>query len=294
MSPFRSLRAARGCYSETGQLKKVVVCPPTHFQITVPTNAMQWLYYSDGLGPPDPRLMTKQHERLVEILREEGVEVEMLDPHPSLPYQHATRDVGVVVGDRIVLSNLKHWTRQPESEVLKPILEDRYGLRVIRPTGFVEGGDVVVDGERLWVGIGARTNEQGVEFLHRTFGRDHEVIPLRFDPRCTHLDTVLGVLGGGRALVYEPAFDEASLQRILAAYPEIISLTKKEQENGGANVLFLRPERVISIAENSSVNQQLIEAGFEVVTLSYSEVIKSGGSVRCDTLPVEREALSHG
>jgi N-dimethylarginine dimethylaminohydrolase len=291
MSASKPLRPARGCNSETGQLKKVVVCPPTHFRISVPTNATQWLYYSDGLGPPDPRLMTKQHQRLVEILREEGVEVEVLDPHPALPYQHATRDVGVVIGDRLVLSNLKHWTRQPESEVLKPVLEDRYGLKVIRPTGFVEGGDVIVDGKRLWVGIGARTNEPGAEFLYKTFGRDHEVLPLRFDPRCTHLDTVLGVLGGGRALVYEPAFDEASLRSIRAAYPDLIPLTKKEQENGGANVLFLGPERVISIAENSSVNAQLVRAGFEVVTLAYSEVIKSGGSVRCDTLPVERDSI---
>jgi N-dimethylarginine dimethylaminohydrolase len=292
MSSSTSLQPARGCFSETGQLRKVVVCPPTYFDIEVPTNAMQWLYYSDGLRPPDSHLMTKQHKRLVEILREEGVEVEVIEPHPALPYQHATRDVGVVIGDRIVLSNLKHWTRQPESEVLKPVLQDRYGLKVLRPVGFVEGGDVIVDGQRLWVGIGARTNEQGSEFLYRTFGRDHEVIPLRFDPRCTHLDTVLGVLGGGRALVYEPAFDEASLRRIREAYPDVISLTDEEQKNGGANVLFLGPDKVISIAENGSVNKQLVQAGFEVVTLSYSEVIKSGGSVRCDTLPVERESIS--
>jgi N-dimethylarginine dimethylaminohydrolase len=250
---------------------------------------MQWLYYSDGLRPPDPRLMAQQHQRLVEILREEGVEVEVLDPHPQLPYQHATRDVGVVIGDRMLLSNLKHWTRQPEAEVLKPVLEDRYGLKVLRPVGFVEGGDVIVDGHRLWVGIGARTNGQGAEFLYRTFGRDHEVITLRFDPRYTHLDTVLGVLGQGRALVYEPAFDEPSLQRIRDAYPDNIPLTDEEQKSGGANVLFLSPEKVISIAENESVNQQLVRAGFEVVTLPYSEVIKSGGSVRCDALPVERE-----
>jgi N-dimethylarginine dimethylaminohydrolase len=92
--------------------------------------------------------------------------------------------------------------------------------------------------------------------------------------------------------VYEPAFDETSLQRIRKAYPCIIPLTEKEQKNGGANVLFVTPRRVISIAENEPVNDHLVKAGFEVVTLSYSEVIKSGGSVRCDTLPMEREPVS--
>ena len=107
-----------------------------------------------------------------------------------------------------------------------------------------------------------------------------------------HLDTLLAVLGQGRALVYEPAFDEPSLRHIRAAYPQAIPLSAEEQKSGGANVLFLSPSKVVTIAENASVNEQLARAGFEVVTLSYSEVIKSGGSVRCDTLPLEREPTS--
>ena len=265
------------------------MCPPTHFEIVEPTNYMQWVYWSDGLPRPNPFVMTQQHKRLVQILQEEGVEVELLPPLPSLPFQHATRDVGAVIGDTIVLGNLKERTRRLEAEVAEPVL-DRYKLRMVRPErGFVEGGDVVVDNGRLWIGIGARTDDWGAEFLHRTFGQDHDVIPLRFDSYYTHLDTVLGVLGQGYALIYEVAFEEASLQRIRETYPHLITLTKEEQERGGANVLFLNPEKVISIAENRSVNEQLVQAGFEVVTVSYSEVIKSGGSVRCDTLPVERE-----
>ncbi|MBN1361639.1 MAG: hypothetical protein JW993_13655 [Sedimentisphaerales bacterium] len=289
MTTSRPLHSARGCYSETGRLRKVIMCPPTHFEIVEPTNYMQWVYWSDGLPRPNPLVMTQQHNRLVEILREEGVEVELLPPVPSLPYQHATRDVGVVIGDTIVLGNMKERTRKLEAEVTEPVLAE-YKLRMVRPErGFVEGGDVVVENGNLWVGVGRRTDEWGAEFLHETFARDREVIPLRFDPHYTHLDTIFSVLGHGRALIYEPAFDDASLQRIKETHPHLISLTKEEQENGGANVLFLNPEKVVSIAENASVNERLEQAGFEVVTVSYSEVIKSGGSVRCDTLPVERQ-----
>jgi N-dimethylarginine dimethylaminohydrolase len=288
MTRSPTLHSARGCYSETGRLRRVIMCPPTHFEIVEPTNYMQWVYWSDGLPRPNPLVMTQQHSRLVEILREEGVEVELLPPVPSLPFQHATRDVGAVIGDTIVLGNMKERTRKLEAEVTEPVLA-KYKLRMVRPErGFVEGGDVVVDNGHLWVGIGRRTDEWGAEFLHQTFGRDREVIPLRFDPHYTHLDTILGILGHGQALIYEPAFDEASLQRIKEVHPHLIPLTKEEQENGGTNVLFLNPEKVVSIAENASVNERLEQAGFEVVTVSYSEVIKSGGSVRCDTLPVER------
>ncbi len=281
--------AAKGCHSETGRLRKVVMCPPTFFEIVEPTNHMQWLYYSDGLPKPRAVVMAEQHLHLVQILREEGVEVEMISPDRRLPYQHATRDVGVVIGETIVLSSLKERTRRLEAQATEPVLR-QYRLRILTPDqGFVEGGDVVVDGHRLWVGLGARTDERGAEFLYHTFKQDYDVIPLRFDPKHTHLDTVLGVLSQGHALFYEPAFDPVSVQRIREAYPSIITLTDKEQENAGANVLSLSPDKVVSIAENWSVNERLAQAGFEVVTVSYSEVIKSGGSVRCDTLPLERD-----
>ncbi len=278
-----------GCDSEAGRLRRVVMCPPTFFEILKPINYIQWLYHSDGLPRPVPQTMVQQHSRLVDILRQEGVEVELLPPVYGLPYQHATRDVGVVIGEAIVLAPLKEEMRRRETQIAEPALQ-KYGLKVLMPKqGFVEGGDVVVDDGRLWVGLGSRTDERGAEFLDRTFGRDYDVIPLRFDPHYTHLDTVLGVVGRGHALVYEPAFEPASLQRIREAYPTLISLTDEEQRNAGANVLCLSPDRVISIAENATVNERLARLGLEVITLPYSEVIKSGGSVRCDTLPVERD-----
>jgi N-dimethylarginine dimethylaminohydrolase len=291
MTTFPHVRQppAKGCHSEVGRLRKVVMCPPTFFEIIKPINVVQWLYYIDGRPKPQSELMVRQHQRLVEILREEGVEVELVPPVPGLPYQHATRDVGLVVGETIVVSRIKEETRQLESQITEPVLQ-KYGLRVLTPDrGFVEGGDVIVDNGRLWVGVGGRTDEWGAEFLHRTFGRDYDVIPLHFGARYTHLDTLLGVLNGGHAIVYEPAFEAASLQRIREAYPSIISLTDKEQTNAGANVLCLSPDKIISIAENTTVNKRLVQLGFEVVTLPYSEIIKSGGSVRCDTLPLERD-----
>jgi N-dimethylarginine dimethylaminohydrolase len=284
--------AAKGYDSETGRLRKAVMCPPAFFDIVEPINAVQWLYYSDGLPRPDPRVMVQQHRRLVEILQEEGVEVELLPPVRGLPYQHATRDIGVVVGDTIVVSCLRERTRRLETQVAEPVLR-KYGLRMVTPErGFIEGGDVIVDNGRLWVGLGARTDEPGAEFLHRAFGRDFDVVPLRFGPEYTHLDTIFGVLGQGHALVYEPAFEPASLRCIRDVYPSIISLADAEQQNAGANVLCLSPDKVISIAENHSVNEQLLQLGYQVVTVPFSEVIKSGGSVRCDTLPIDRDPAS--
>ena len=112
-----SLPLDAGCYSETGKLRKVLMCAPTYFQIVKPINVVQWLYYCDGLPKPEPPIMELQHARFVRLLREHGVEVELVPAHADLPYQHATRDVGTVIGDTIVLSNLKEPSRQLEAEL---------------------------------------------------------------------------------------------------------------------------------------------------------------------------------
>jgi N-dimethylarginine dimethylaminohydrolase len=281
--------STQGCYSEVGKLRKVLMCAPTYFQITQPINMIQLMWSYDGLPRPDPGIMVLQHNRFVRLLQEHGVEVELLPPVKDLPFQHATRDVGTVIGDTIVLANLRPPSRRLEADITRPTLE-KSGLRVLVPDkGYVEGGDLVVDNGKLWVGIGGRTNEAGAEWLDETFGREYEVIPLYFDPWLMHLDTVFGALSRGHALVYENAFEAASLGRIRAAYPSIVSLTKEEQKTGGANVLPIDSDMIIAIAENASVNVQLARLGFDVITLPYSEIIKTGGSVRCDTLPVERD-----
>ena len=297
----------RGSYSETEPLKKVVMCRPTYFNIIIPINYTQWLYATDGLPRPRAEVMVEQNQGLIDALQQEGVEVELIPPVPGLPYLHATRDVGVVIGDRIVLSSLKEESRRLEAQVAEPILS-KQGLEILTPDrGFVEGGDVFVDGEhrtlwvglggdfsgnvqgeRLWEGLGGRTDQQGADFLYRHFGRDYDLVLLRFDAQYTHLDTVFGLPGRDCVLLYEPAFDASSLQRIRRVYSSIIPLTDLEQRNAGANVLPLGSGKVISISQNHSVNAKLTQQGFEVIPVPFSEVIKSGGSVRCDTLPVDR------
>jgi len=284
---------ARGCFSETGHLSKVLMCRPTYFEITKPINYVQELYADHRRPRPRAEVMVQQHQGLIDALEREGVQVELLPPKRGLPYQHATRDVGVVIGNTVIFSPLKEEARRAETAIVEHALQQYKGLEIERCRGIVEGGDVFIDGnqQQLWVGLGARTNRQGFEYLCERFGRDYEVMALRFEAHYTHLDTVFAILGLGHAIVYEPAFDRASLDAIRAAYPTILSLDEEQQENAGANVLSVSAERVISIERNASVNHQLRELGYTVIPIAFSEVTKSGGSVRCDTLPIERATI---
>jgi N-dimethylarginine dimethylaminohydrolase len=281
---------AEGCFSETGRLSRVLMCRPTYFEIVEPINYTQELYADHLFPKPSPEVMVDQHQGLIATLESEGVQVDLLPAVPDLPYQHATRDVGVVIGDTVVLSTLKEETRQHETAVVESALQRYSGVHIERCRGTVEGGDVFIDERyhRLWVGLGARTNCQGFQFLSERFGQDYEVVPLRFDAHYTHLDTIFAILGLGHAIIYEPAFERDSLDAIRDVYQSIISLNRDEQENAGANVLCVAPDRVITIEKNETVNSRLRDLGYTPIPIVFSEVTKSGGSVRCDTLPIDR------
>jgi N-dimethylarginine dimethylaminohydrolase len=113
---------------------------------------------------------------------------------------------------------------------------------------------VVIDHGTLYVSLGNRTDWRGAGFLDRHFGAEYNVVQLHFRPHYTQFDTILGVIGPGQALIYEPAFEPASLALLKATFPQLISLSKEEQKNSGANVLSLGPGRLLSIAENPALN----------------------------------------
>ena len=81
--------------------------------------------------------------------------------------------------------------------------------------------------------------------------------------------------------------------RLVVGETVIVSFRRMIHAPAGANVLCLVPDKDISIAENTLVNERLIQLGFKLITLPYSEIIKSGGSVRCDTLLI-RQTLDRG
>jgi N-dimethylarginine dimethylaminohydrolase len=53
-------------------------------------------------------------------------------------------------------------------------------------------------------------------------------------------------------------------------------------------VLCIGNKKILSLPINKQVNQNLRNRGFEVIEVDISEIIKSGGSFRCCTLPILR------
>src|SRR3954449_8460146 len=91
----------------------------------------------------------------------------LLPYHKKYPEQVFTRDIGFTLGQTIFVAKMATDVRAGEENVLKQWLEDEeisyYNLAEER----IEGGDIVIDRETIYVGLSNRTDQKAAEQLQR-------------------------------------------------------------------------------------------------------------------------------
>jgi N-dimethylarginine dimethylaminohydrolase len=271
------------CSDEFGELKKVVVVSPQNMKITEVINETQKHYLKDNINIEKA---LDQHERFVRILEENGAEVVHLEPREELNEQVFTRDIGFCIGNEFIVSSMNTSLREGEVKVLLQWLEDNNIPHAHLAAHSIEGGDVLVDGKDVWVGLSGRTNRLAVQSLKKLLP-DYTVhtLPLRSD--ILHLDCVFTIISEEAAIVYPPAFLKKDLDKIKKHY-NIIEVNDREQFQMGPNVLAIGNKKIISLPQNKQLNERMVEKGFTVIETDFTEIIKSGGSFRCCTLPIIR------
>ncbi|MBM7551810.1 dimethylarginine dimethylaminohydrolase family protein [Thalassobacillus pellis] len=273
-----------GCMTEYGKLRRVVVCPPDFMRIDQVINETQKRYKEENI---DVHTARKQHQEFVELMRNHGIEVIELTAEEGFNEQVFTRDIGVCIGPQVFISNMGNEIRTGEEAILEQVL-DRSGApwRKIEDNS-IEGGDVIVDRGYVWVGLSGRTTLSGVQCLQDLLP-DLKVVPIPIKKEYLHLDCVFNILSPEYALVYPDALNKKEYD-MLSRHYKLIEVNEKEQFTLGVNVLSIAPGVVISLPQNKQVNRKLIDKGFEIIEVDFSEIIKSGGSFRCCTLPLKRE-----
>ena len=280
--------------SETAPLRSVVVGYPDNFlQVEAEIiNETQRRWY-DGPDAPTARTVTEQLGGLVRELESRGVEVLQPHPLPYVPDQMMTRDIGVVIGSTFVVTTMAARSRRHEWRGYAHLFErfPEHVHVVFGPEDLViEGGDVVVDRGKLFVGIGQRTTLAGAAWLMQ-LAPDHEIVPINLTSLdvgedVLHLDCSFLPVGDGLALIYPDGMRE--VPATIREHYELIEVTRDEQRALATNVLSLSPGCVISRADSGRINDELRARGLEVVELPFTEPPKTGGSFRCCTLPLHR------
>ncbi|WP_422121974.1 dimethylarginine dimethylaminohydrolase family protein [Planococcus sp. X10-3] len=284
MSAFTKSSQSAKCKSEYDSLRRVLLCPPEFMEIRDVINDVQKRYQEENI---DTEKAMQQHEEFLRVLQEEGVETDLLNPSEAFPEQVFTRDIGFTLGDTVYIGEMAAEIRQGEESVLQKWLRTNGFKSETLGGNRMEGGDVLLDRETIYIGISSRTCENAVEELQKKLP-DSEVIPIKFDEKYLHLDCVFNILSPTEALIYEEALDKETLDMLAKRYT-LIPVDSDEQFALGTNVLSIGGRRVFSQPQNGKVNALLRANDFRVIEVDFSEIIKSGGAFRCCTLPLIRE-----
>ncbi|SMO59294.1 dimethylarginine dimethylaminohydrolase family protein [Melghirimyces algeriensis] len=271
------------CWNEYAPLKQVILCPPRFIEIREVINRTQRHFAKENI---DRERAEKQHRILVNTLRDFNVEVILLNPDSRFPEQVFTRDIGFTLGPRLIISRMDEPIRQGEESVLKTSLTKNGIPFTTISTGNIEGGDVIIDGDTVYIGDSGRTSINAIEEIRQNLPHMN-IVSLSFPEKYLHLDCVFNPLSHREALIYPPAFSRSDLSRLASRY-HLIEVSTEEQFQLGVNVLSIGNRRVLSQPINPMVNKKLRQHGFSVVEVDLSEIIKSGGAFRCCTLPLIR------
>lgn len=280
--------------SETGRLRSVIIGYPDNFHQVPPAiiNETQKQYYFGPNRPTRERVMAEL-DGFKQTLTSHGVAVLQPEQLDGVPDQLMTRDIGVVIGDTFVVTKMARESRRDEWLGLLPILDQIGTQRVIKvPDDIVlEGGDVIVDNGRLFVGLSQRTGPEGAAYLASRFPQ-FEVVPVPLKQlvdgeNVLHLDCSFVPVGPRNALIYPDGL--AQMPAAIAEEYDLIEVTKAEQQILATNVLSLSPTQVIARNRASRVNAELRQCGLEVIELPFDDPPKTGGSFRCCSLPLWRD-----
>jgi N-dimethylarginine dimethylaminohydrolase len=230
-----------------------------------------------------------------QLLQRSGVEI--VRPRAiRTQEQMFPRDPLLVVGDKIVISRMKEPSRQGEFGAIQTLLKGVKPCQLIGTPSdtFLEGGDVIVHDNTLFVGAGgARTSLNAADFLREHFPEMKVVVFELAAPDgeedVLHLDCCLNFIGRNEVLMYPGGFRDAYHVRAQLESYDIITVSNEEQLNFATNVLSLSPSEVVSRPSTQELNEELRRRGYIVHEIDFGTVELFGGSFRCATHPLLRD-----
>jgi N-dimethylarginine dimethylaminohydrolase len=284
--------------SMTGELRRVMVCPPENAGWNDSEKAAGWR----ELGfhhAPNFAVAQSQHEVLCRLLCESGADVVKLPAAESFTIDAVyTHDASLATEYGLVLMNPGKKSRVAEAR-LHASFATRHKIPVVGEIvspGVSEAGDIVwLDSRTLLIGDGYRTNKAGIAQMRALLApKGVEVLtaPLPYGPgpsACLHLMSLMSVLDQQTILVDLPWLSVETVELLKARGFRLIEIEYSERDTLACNVLSLGGKRLVAIDKNIRTNERMREAGFEVRTFPGSEIcINGAGGPTCLTRPLLR------
>lgn len=232
---------------------------------------------TSNLGAPKLEKALEQHKAYIEALKICGTEVTVLESNDEFPDSTFVEDTAVLTPGFAVISNPGAASRNGEVRDLEPAIKSFYEkIYYIKAPGTLDGGDILQIEDHFYIGISARTNQEGAQQLKEILESENykaTIVPLK---KFFHLKTGIAYLGDQTIVVAGEFIDHPDFH----SYKKIIVPPEEEY---AANCIRVN-DYVIIPAGYPQTKQRIEEAGYQTLELDTSEFRKLDGGLSCLSL----------
>lgn len=230
--------------------------------------------------PIDLNLARAQHHAYVNALKELGCDVIELPAEADLPDSVFVEDTAFILPEVAVITRPGADSRKPETESIIRALSPHIRLVHVREPATVDGGDVLVLGKNIYIGLSTRSNQEAINQLNDLlcdYGYSVKGVQLH---DCLHLKSAVTRMNDTTLLINKNWVDANCFKNY-----DLIEIDPAELY--AANSLPVG-ESIIYPTAFPKTRAKLEEKGYKIMAVGVSELAKAEGAVTCCSLIIHR------
>jgi len=230
--------------------------------------------------PIDLNTARAQHHEYVNTLKELGCEVIELPAEEDLPDSVFVEDTAFILPEVAVITRPGADSRKPETESIARALSPYIKLIHVHEPATVDGGDVLVLGKNIYVGLSTRSNQAAIDQLNdllRAYGYTVTGVELH---DCLHLKSAVTRVDDGTTLLINKNWVDTS------HFEKFELIEVDPSESFAANCLPIG-KSIIFPAAFPKTRAKLEQQDYKVATVDISELAKAEGAVTCCSLIIQ-------
>lgn len=226
--------------------------------------------------PIDVNVARAQHREYVLALKALGCEVIELPAERDLPDSVFVEDTAFILPEVAAITRPGADSRKPETESIVRALAPLVRLVHVLEPATVDGGDVLVLGKNIYVGLSTRSNPTAIDQLNELLDEyGYTVTGVQLHD-CLHLKSAVTRVDNNTLLINGNWVDTHH-------FDAFQWIDVDASEAFAANCLPVG-DSIIFPTEFPATAARLEEAGYNVVRVNVSELAKAEGAVTCCSL----------
>ena len=229
--------------------------------------------------PIDVSVAQEQHHGYVQAIKDLGYAILELPAEADLPDSVFVEDTAVILPEVALITKPGADSRKPETESITQALRPYRELVSIEAPGSLDGGDVLVLGKNIYVGLSTRSNVDAVNQMNQLLGKYGYKTQGVETHGCLHLKTAVTRVDDKTLLINRKWVDVENFEGF-----DLIDVD--ESEPFAANCLPMADSIIFPVAFPKT-SEKLAARGYKLKPVVVDELAKAEGAVTCCSLVIE-------